>query len=100
MLEDALLKEKESLEQQIADLLPTIEEFRRLEVKLQHVNALLGTEKPKVAGIGTVNRRTVGVNWAQLCREHGVQASGDSGHRALKRLKPEIHAAVPHDCQI
>ena len=49
MLEDALKEEKQSLEEMIRKLQPIVDEFLKVELRLQHVNALLGID-PTVNG--------------------------------------------------
>ena len=95
MLEDALKEEKEALEDMVAKLQPIVDEFIKIELRLQHINALLGIES---AERSNGNRRRI--NWAKLCRENGLPIKGDSGHRVLKRLKPQIHDVIQHECQL
>ena len=95
MLEDALKEEKESLEEMIGKLQPIVDEFLKVELRLQHINALLGVD-PAENGNGDHPR----VNWAKLCRENGLPIRGDSGHRVLKRLKPQIHDVIQHECEL
>lgn len=95
MLEDALKEEKESLEEMIGKLQPIVDEFLKVELRLQHINALLGVD-PAENGNGEHHK----VNWAKLCRENGLPIRGDSGHRVLKRLKPQIHDVIQHDCEL
>ena len=95
MLEDALKEEKQSLEEMIRKLQPIVDEFLKVELRLQHVNALLGID-PTVNGRGDYPK----INWAKLCRENGLPTRGDSGHRVLKRLKPQIHDIIQHDCTL
>ena len=95
MLDEALRKEKESLFQQMTELQPKVDEFRALEARLQHVISLLEDGQLK-----NEYRENARINWAKLCRENGLQLGGDSGHRVLKRLKPYIHDAVSHDCEL
>jgi hypothetical protein len=40
------------------------------------------------------------INWAKLCRENGLKLQGDSGHRVLKRLKPQVHDTIHHTCEL
>jgi len=95
MLENSLREEKESLEDLISKLQPIVDEFLSVESRLQHVNALLGIGPPENGANG--NPR---INWAKLCRENGLPINGDSGHRVLKRLKPQIHEAIRHECNL
>ncbi len=95
VLDDALKEEKESLEEMIGKLQPVVDEFLKVELRLAHVNALLGIE-PTVYGNGDHPK----INWAKLCRENGLPIRGDSGHRVLKRLKPLIHDVIQHDCEL
>jgi len=95
MLEDALKEEKESLEEMVAKLQPIVDEFTRIELRLQHINALLGIEPA-----GNANSKRSRINWAKLCRENGLPIRGDSGHRVLKRLKPQIHEVIQHECEL
>jgi len=95
MLENTLREEKESLEDLKAKLQPIVDEFLAIEVRLNHVNALLGITPPDNSFNGKPR-----VNWAKLCRENGLPLNGDSGHRVLKRLRPQIHDAVSHECEL
>ena len=95
MLENSLREEKESLEALKTKLQPIVDEFVAVEVKLQHINALLGIG-PAENGVNGQPR----VNWAKLCRENGLPLNGDSGHRVLKRLKPQVHETITHDCEL
>ena len=95
MLEDALRDEKVTLEEMITKLQPVVDEFVKVELRLQHINALLGVASSE-NGTGDRTR----VNWAKLCRENGLPIRGDSGHRVLKRLKPQIHDVIQHDCEL
>ena len=95
MLEDTLREEKESLESLITKLLPIVDEFRKVDVRLQHINALLGIGPPENGADGGGR-----INWAKLCRENGLPLQGDSVLRVLKRLKPQIHDAVQHECEL
>ena len=95
MLEDALKEEKESLEEMVAKLQPIVDEFTKIELRLQHINALLGIEPSGIA-----NGKRSRINWAKLCRENGLPIRGDSGHRVLKRLKPQIHEVIQHECEL
>ena len=95
MLENALKEEKEALEKMIAKLQPIVDEFINIELRLQHINALLGIES---AENSNGNHRRI--NWAKLCRENGLPIKGDSGHRVLKRLKPQIHDVIQHECRL
>lgn len=95
MLENSLREEKASLEELLGKLQPIVDEFMSVEVRLQHVNALLGIVPPE-NGAGGQPR----INWAKLCRENGLKLQGDSGHRVLKRLKPQIHDAIQHVCEL
>ena len=90
MLEDSLLEEKKSLEDLIEKLNPIVEEHSKTCLRLKHVNALLGIDPS-----GSEQPRLM---WSRICRENGLRLRGDSGHRMLKRLKPEIHDAIEHDC--
>ena len=67
MLENALKEEKEALEKMIAKLQPIVDEFINIELRLQHINALLGIES---AENSNGNHRRI--NWAKLCRENGL----------------------------
>ena len=40
------------------------------------------------------------INWAKLCRENGLKLQGDSGHRVLRRLKPQVHDTIHHTCDL
>ena len=95
MLNNALQEEKNSLEEMITKLQPIVDEFVKVELRLQHINALLGIS-PSENGAGDRTR----INWAKLCRENGLPIRGDSGHRVLKRLKPQIHDVIQHDCEL
>ena len=95
MLEDALKEEKESLEEMVTKLQPIVDEFTKIELRLQHINALLGIEPA-----GNANSKRSRINWAKLCRENGLPIRGDSGHRVLKRLKPQIHEVIQHECEL
>ena len=95
MLEGALHEEKKSLEDMVSKLQPIVDEFVKVEARLQHVNALLGVGPQE----GEENGRTR-INWAKLCRENGLALKGDSGHRVLKRLRPQIHDVVHHECEL
>lgn len=95
MLEDALKEEKESLEEMIGKLQPIVDEFVKVELRLQHINALLGIEASENG-----NSERTRINWAKLCRENGLPIRGDSGHRVLKRLKPQIHDVIQHECEL
>ncbi len=95
MLENSLREEKESLEDLKSKLQPIVDEFVSVETRLQHVNALLGIS-PLENGANGHSR----VNWAKLCRENGLPLNGDSGHRVLKRLKPQVHDTVQHECEL
>ncbi len=95
MLNNALQEEKNSLEEMITKLQPIVDEFVKVELRLQHINALLGIS-PSENGTGDRTR----INWAKLCRENGLPIRGDSGHRVLKRLKPQIHDVIQHDCEL
>jgi len=90
MLEESLSKEKQSLEDLLEKLEPIVEEHRKTTLRLNHVNALLG-----VVNSGSEPPR---IMWSRICREHGLRLKGDSGHRMLKRLKPDIHDAIEHEC--
>jgi len=59
------------------------------------VNALLGIVPAENGANGHPR-----VNWAKLCRENGLPLNGDSGHRVLKRLKPQVHEAITHECKL
>ena len=95
MLENSLIEEKASLEDLISKLQPIVDEFVTVETRLQHVNALLGIGPPENGSNG--NPR---INWAKLCRENGLPINGDSGHRVLKRLKPQVHETIRHECEL
>ena len=95
MLEAALQEEKQSLEDLISKLQPIVDEFIAVEAKLRHINALLGIAPPENGSSGRPR-----VNWAKLCRENGLPLQGDSGHRVLKRLKPQVHEAISHVCEL
>ena len=95
MLDNSLREEKESLEDLKAKLQPIVDEFVAVEIRLQHVNALLGIELPENGSNGYPR-----VNWSKLCRENGLPLNGDSGHRVLKRLRPRVHDAVSHECEL
>ena len=95
MLENSLREEKESLEDLKSKLQPIVDEFVTVETRLQHVNALLGISPPENGANGHSR-----VNWAKLCRENGLPLNGDSGHRVLKRLKPQVHDTVQHECEL
>lgn len=95
MLEDSLIEEKGSLEDLISKLQPIVNEFMSVEVRLKHIDALLGIE-PVENGVDGKSR----VNWAKLCRENGLPINGDSGHRVLKRLKPQVHDTIRHECEL
>ena len=72
MLEDALKEEKESLEEMVTKLQPIVDEFTKIELRLQHINALLGIEPAENA-----NGKRSRINWAKLCRENGLPIKGD-----------------------
>jgi hypothetical protein len=95
MLESSLREEKESLEDLKTKLQPIVDEFVSVEVRLQHINALLGIGPAENGANGHPR-----VNWAKLCRENGLPLNGDSGHRVLKRLKPQVHETITHDCEL
>lgn len=95
MLENSLREEKGALEDLISKLQPIVDEFVSVESRLRHVNALLGIERPESGSDGSPR-----INWAKLCRENGLPINGDSGHRVLKRLKPQVHEAVRHECEL
>jgi hypothetical protein len=95
MLENSLIEEKASLEDLISKLQPIVDEFVTVETRLQHVNALLGIGPSENGSNG--NPR---INWAKLCRENGLPINGDSGHRVLKRLKPQVHETIRHECEL
>ena len=95
MLESSLHEEKESLEDLKSKLQPIVDEFVAVETRLQHVNALLGISPPENGANGHAR-----VNWAKLCRENGLPLNGDSGHRVLKRLNPQVHDTVQHECEL
>ena len=95
MLENSLREEKVTLEDLISKLQPIVDEFMSVEVRLQHINALLGIGPPENGADGQPR-----VNWAKLCRENGLRLQGDSGHRVLKRLKPQVHDALQHVCEL
>ena len=98
MLDSELNKERDLLREQIEELSVKAEELRRKETRLRHVEALLGIEGDGING--AEDDQSKGINWADCCREYGLSPGGDSGHRVLKRLKPEIHASIPHVCII
>jgi hypothetical protein len=95
MLENSLREEKGSLEDLISKLQPIVDEFVSVESRLQHVNALLGIGRSENGADGGPR-----INWAKLCRENGLPINGDSGHRVLKRLKPQVHEAIRHECDL
>ncbi|MCH7736188.1 MAG: hypothetical protein IH872_02185 [Chloroflexi bacterium] len=95
MLENSLREEKVTLEDLISKLQPIVDEFMSVEVRLQHINALLGIGPPENGTNGQPR-----INWAKLCRENGLRLQGDSGHRVLKRLKSQVHDAIQHVCDL
>jgi hypothetical protein len=95
VLDNSLREEKATLEELISKLQPIVDEFMSVEVRIQHINALLGIE-PAENGADRQPR----INWAKLCRENGLKLLGDSGHRVLKRLKPQVHDAIRHTCEL
>ena len=95
MLEDALKEEKQSLEEMIRKLQPIVDEFLKVELRLQHVNALLGID-PTVNGRGDYPK----INWATLWRQPGWPTRGHWGHSVFKRLNPHIHDMNHHDCTL
>ena len=38
------------------------------------------------------------INWRQIARDHDIPDRGDSGHRDVRRERPDVHAQVPHYC--
>ena len=95
MLENSLREEKATLEELLSKLKPIVDEFMSVEVRIQHIDALLGIE-PAENGVNGQPR----INWAKLCRENGLKLQGDSGHRVLKRLKPQVHDLIHHTCEL
>jgi hypothetical protein len=95
VLENSLREEKATLEEMLSKLKPIVDEFMAVEVRIQHINALLGIE-PSENGANGQPR----INWAKLCRENGLKLQGDSGHRVLKRLKPQVHDVIHHTCEL
>ena len=94
--EDELRKEKALLEERKAELKPYVDEDRTCDARLDHINALLG-DKPQVAQPLTRSRK---VNWAEVCRRHNLYVGGDSAHRVVKRLRPDLHSSTSHPCTI
>ena len=95
MFDSSLREEKATLEELLSKLKPIVDEFMSVEVRLQHINALLGIG-PSENGVDGQPR----INWAKLCRENGLKLQGDSGHRVLKRLKPQVHDTIRHTCEL
>jgi hypothetical protein len=95
VLDSTLREEKATLEELLSKLKPIVDEFMSVEVRLQHINALLGIG-PSENGVDGQPR----INWAKLCRENGLKLQGDSGHRVLKRLKPQVHDTIHHTCEL
>ena len=95
MLENSLREEKATLEELLSKLKPIVDEFMSVEVRIHHINALLGIEPAENGAAGQPR-----INWAKLCRENGLKLQGDSGHRVLRRLKPQVHDTIHHTCDL
>ena len=93
---DELRKELEALDQEIERLLPVEDELRKKRAERQHMVALIESRTGTVES--PIRSRTV--NWAGICRDNNLHVGGDSAHRVVKRLRPDIHQSTPHDCQI
>ena len=89
MLENSLREEKATLEELLSKLKPIVDEFMSVEVRIHHI-------EPAESGADGQPR----INWAKLCRENGLKLQGDSGHRVLRRLKPQVHDTIHHTCDL
>ena len=49
-------------------------------------------------GIESTGSEPPRVTWSRLCRDNRLRLGGDSGHRVLRRLRPDVHDAIGHDC--
>ena len=95
-LVDELRKELASLDQEIEQLLPVEEELRRKRAERQHMVALIESRTGNVES----PIRSRKVNWADICRDNNLYVGGDSAHRVVNRLRPDIHESIPHPCTL
>ena len=101
MLEAELNKERDALKLQIEELREKAEELKSKEDRLRHVEALLGIDGSVAEDADArAESRSSRINWADCCRAEGLWVGGDSGHRVLRRLKPDVHTTIPHVCVI
>ncbi len=82
---------------------PLEEKLRRLKEYRQSILKVLEME----TGPSSINgrrellapRKPGGeVHWSAVAADHGYAVGGDSAHRVVRKINPELHASIAHHC--